>query len=101
CRLPPLARLFPYTTLFRSSHSGVLVVGECEPVPVVGPGLAGSLQPDGHAWCLDRDGVCRRGIAVRPLGVGADGERVVRERVAGEDRKSTRLNSSHVAISYA
>src|SRR5690625_6282830 len=33
------------------------------------------------------------------LGIGAAGD--VAKRIMGKDRKSTRLNSSHVAISYA
>src|SRR5699024_12362886 len=40
---------------------------------------------------------CHRPVYVHPL-QGADPER---PPVGGEDRKSTRLNSSHVSISYA
>src|SRR5258708_34523780 len=70
-RRPPRSTLFPYTTLFRS---------------------------------VERE---RRG----DVGVAAKGDQanaVVRafgdellQRVLGEDRKSTRLNSSHQIISYA
>src|SRR3712207_6957888 len=75
-RRPPTSTLFPYTTLFRS--------------PAVHrqrrrhrPGL-------GHD---DREGAAQ--AADEPLGPG-DG------RLPGrEDRKSTRLNSSHANISYA
>src|SRR5947207_6112617 len=41
---------------------------------------------------------CR--AALNPREVGARNVRV-RRRAAGEDRKSTRLNSSHTVISYA
>src|SRR5690606_42103774 len=55
---------------------------------------------------LPRAGVLRGGVVVRELHrrvvlsprVAAAGEA---RRAAGEDRKSTRLNSSHVKISYA
>src|SRR5436189_1850843 len=40
----------------------------------------------------------RPGLRFRGLGSGADGRMIIR---AAEDRKSTRLNSSHRCISYA
>src|SRR3712207_8754338 len=82
-RRPPRSTLFPYTTLFRSVSA-----------PLDGDRLA---QED---ECAGReDGL---GESVQPAhehedeGVGR--EAVERER---EDRKSTRLNSSHANISYA
>src|SRR5256885_12964194 len=72
-RRPPRSTLFPYTTLFRS--------------------------------CVVRDqalrGVRAAGAQRRaPAGVGA--RRCQRRpRVVTGDRKSTRLNSSHLVISYA
>src|SRR3989442_8081944 len=76
-RRPPRSTLFPYTTLFRSE------------IIAVGPGTR------------DDKG------ALRPLDVKA-GDRVLFGKWSGtevkidvEDRKSTRLNSSHVRISYA
>src|SRR3712207_7291066 len=85
-RRPPRSTLFPYTTLFRSDR-GQWPVDPAEPDVerhAVGPHPVrlGHPQPD------DRD--------VR------DREREQRaERVDPEDRKSTRLNSSHANISYA
>src|SRR5258708_18611374 len=75
-RRPPRSTLFPYTTLFRSGELG----GAEEDA------LSGREAPVDHRDlpALDRDG---RLAAVR------GGE--------GEDRKSTRLNSSHQIISYA
>src|SRR3712207_7471928 len=73
-RRPPRSTLFPYTTLFRS--------------PAVADDRENGGQPahdqrepripvhGGHALCPD-------------------------ERDRGQDRKSTRLNSSHANISYA
>src|SRR5207253_11450307 len=88
-RIPPPLRstLFPYTTLFRSfpadSFDLVVTSGVLEYLPL-GAGLselARVLAPGGHLLFLP----------VRPS-TRASSDR---------DRKSTRLNSSHVAISYA
>src|SRR5437868_9089589 len=79
---PPRSTLFPYTTLFRSPHAlGALRVD------------ARSQQELG-ALLLDLDFV---GDRPRQLTLGA----LYRDRLTVEDRKSTRLNSSHVSISYA
>src|SRR5690625_5654076 len=75
-RRPPRATLFPYTTLFRS-------VGELE---ALGAG----------AVVIDLESATAAELAEHLTGADA----VVFAAGAG-DRKSTRLNSSHVAISYA
>src|SRR5438045_7524991 len=73
-RSPPCSTLFPYTTLFRSGRS---VHGRHRPCPAAAAG-AGRVLP-----------LCRH-LSHEP------------GRPAGtEDRKSTRLNSSHLGISYA
>src|SRR3712207_6958838 len=72
-RRPPRSTLFPYTTLFRSR------AGSARRVHGVAAQLSGQRR-------------LHRGI-LRELG-----ERVPPD---GEDRKSTRLNSSHANISYA
>src|SRR3712207_7342028 len=91
-RRPPRSTLFPYTTLFRSD----LVV---EPLLLVERALAQIDQ--------------RRGVDVDVVEAGADrlagqcldpvhlGGRVGAVLLRVEDRKSTRLNSSHANISYA
>src|SRR5438876_2643266 len=72
-RRPPRSTLFPYTTLFRSSCAARRSVGLRQPV-------------DDRALAL--------------LTVGHEmGQGAVTQR--DEDRKSTRLNSSHPSISYA
>src|SRR2546426_8675168 len=72
-RRPPRSTLFPYTTLFRSP-----VVGRDRPLPG-----GGRHRAPHHA-------LYGRGRAsVRP------------GRTDARDRKSTRLNSSHLVISYA
>src|SRR2546426_6795712 len=72
-RRPPRSTLFPYTTLFRSG-------GE---VPRRLAAHGGGRQGDARAQSAARQDR-------RPGGVRDDG-----------DRKSTRLNSSHLVISYA
>src|SRR5256885_8620122 len=75
-RRPPRSTLFPYTTLFRS----------CLPAPLLG-------GPH-HALRHFRS---RRRLAPRPSRRRAGRAQGRRRR----DRKSTRLNSSHLVISYA
>src|SRR5439155_26936691 len=72
--------LFPYTTLFRS-EARVDRRDHGPRLRVQGPPQAGALGFDG------------------PRSGGGRGQRG--ERGGPGDRKSTRLNSSHVAISYA
>src|SRR2546422_5581806 len=71
-RRPPRSTLFPYTTLFRSLPSGGARLHVVLGVEVTAAGVGG---PD-----------------------GVDGGETL---VVPQDRKSTRLNSSHGYISYA
>src|SRR5439155_20878451 len=90
-RRPPASTLFPYTTLFRSlstmAGAGSYAAG------------AGAVARAGGGAAL----VWRRGL--RPsIGLAAhyEGRRPrLHTSAAPPDRKSTRLNSSHVATSYA
>src|SRR5690606_41192729 len=95
----PTSTLFPYTTLFRSEHyfgprsqldlpvmlleNKVLDLGGSQDVVSCGPRLPDSGVP----WRIGWFGAlrCRRSLAM----------------LCDLDRKSTRLNSSHVKISYA
>src|SRR5256885_13029503 len=82
-RRPPRSTLFPYTTLFRSrlrSRSAAGIAGSA-PASVVVVGLA-KLEP-----MLDHR--ADLGARLRVL------------EALHRDRKSTRLNSSHLVISYA
>src|SRR5256885_13162594 len=82
-RRPPRSTLFPYTTLFRSGFLLVLL-------------LRFRL---GHE--IDRPTRQLRGES-HVLSASTDGDRevlLVHHHV--QDRKSTRLNSSHLVISYA
>src|SRR3712207_6870365 len=80
-RRPPRSTLFPYTTLFRSWAPGWRS-GRCA---VVEPRNATILNVN--------DDDASRYMVTRILEMS--GHRVI------EDRKSTRLNSSHANISYA
>src|SRR5436305_10507054 len=79
-RRPPTSTLFPYTTLFRSVQR-----------------LMRTLRPAREERRHDRDAVGR----LRRIATGQLGEGGPHVPVRAEDRKSTRLNSSHVRISYA
>src|SRR5690242_21419993 len=77
-RRPPRSTLFPYTTLFRS---------------------CGAACVEGQRYCLTCG--ARRG-ALPPAVAGQIKPMAERGRGAETaDRKSTRLNSSHMSISYA
>src|SRR5258708_15082209 len=86
-RRPPRSTLFPYTTLFRSVIDRVahaLRVGD---------------RRDRHprmSGRLDHEAAVAQHVADRRLAPAHDLDAVERE-----DRKSTRLNSSHHIISYA
>src|SRR5690554_7219075 len=72
---PPRSTLFPYTTLFRS------VIGCVDKL------ASGSVQRNSSVCRVSCDGISQF------IAVYIDGDHL--------DRKSTRLNSSHVRISYA
>src|SRR5207253_9114253 len=84
-RRPPSSTLFPYTTLFRSSR----------PVPARRDAHAGA-----DAGRAGRHPLARAGRAILDL-AGRGDETAAALLLDRPDRKSTRLNSSHVAISYA
>src|SRR5690242_21432532 len=83
-RRPPRSTLFPYTTLFRSDR---VVVGQGDQ----GRRDGENGEHDDHLAVHDD---LHRAVAVDD----------VRDHLCGPpepDRKSTRLNSSHMSISYA
>src|SRR2546430_11567247 len=88
-RRPPRSTLFPYTTLFRSVHAGSEAHREIQADAeranerrVRSRGHRGAGNRSGAQWARTEPGF---------------------QQSAGnyEDRKSTRLNSSHSQISYA
>src|SRR3712207_8876284 len=98
-RRPPRSTLFPYTTLFRSQariHEGAngrerrslgehLRVGSDADLEILTP------RPLGDENLLEGHGLGRPGLQTAQI--------IAHE--PQEDRKSTRLNSSHANISYA
>src|SRR5690625_6000654 len=87
-RPPPRSTLFPYTTLFRSkaleaAHPGTQTFRQFREYRAAFSQLLGI--PDEKAL-----GLLHKIQSAKELG-----------DVNAQDRKSTRLNSSHVAISYA
>src|SRR5256885_10660756 len=90
-RRPPRSTLFPYTTLFRSTARTTL-----KRLP-----YRGSYDRELIDQILDEGFVCHVGFAVGgqpfviPTGYARVGD------ILFIDRKSTRLNSSHLVISYA
>src|SRR5207245_11560994 len=93
----PRSTLFPFTTLFRSHFVAGLgtsgtFVGASRRLKELNPRiLCISLQPDGPWNGLE--GWKHMPTALRPA--------IYDDTLADEDRKSTRLNSSHGSISYA
>src|SRR5207302_5277702 len=97
---PPSSTLFPYTTLFRSQYSLDLhcpfLKGDIhEAFHFLGlgvPHIKDNLN-EWSAWLKEE----RPQLAMTPLNLLVD----PLKPNAIKDRKSTRLNSSHVKISYA
>src|SRR5256885_3583868 len=81
-RRPPRSTLFPYTTLFRSDHNPA--------TPEVNPGIAGCMLQLSKNFSQPTYNVSVEWKPVRDTLL-----------YVARDRKSTRLNSSHLVISYA
>src|SRR2546426_6752006 len=83
-RRPPRSTLFPYTTLFRSLHARhrIVLSGTRD-----GPRPQRSTSGQSLAGPAGSVNAARSFNGANPYG--------------GRDRKSTRLNSSHLVISYA
>src|SRR3712207_6858708 len=79
-RRPPRSTLFPYTTLFRSKGMKATAFERIE-------------QPDGSQFTGPEMGLGMFGQVRHVI--------VHQAKQVNEDRKSTRLNSSHANISYA
>src|SRR5204862_3418484 len=93
----PTSPPFPYTTLFRSAAR--------EPILLLGPliGVRDRTEQDrGRAPCPPQPGQLHLEQRDR-VDLGVDVISPVADRLPDKapDRKSTRLNSSHVEISYA
>src|SRR3712207_7962520 len=89
-RRPPRSTLFPYTTLFRSQR------------PIYRLRITDGTPPPVKAEALEDDRL-RRVIYAEPNfeGQTPEGQARIGWSKGDQDRKSTRLNSSHANISYA
>src|SRR2546426_4034158 len=86
-RRPPRSTLFPYTTLFRSTVGSLPPFTEIRSITVA----------QGRFYNYE-DNDQARNVAF----LGSDAKKqLFADRDARGDRKSTRLNSSHLVISYA
>src|SRR5688500_19740968 len=84
----PSAPLFPYTTLFRSKGGDVVLESR------LAGWIARNERLDGtRVWIACDEDVRAARVAVR--------DRLAPGEALEVDRKSTRLNSSHLVISYA
>src|SRR5256885_8466342 len=84
-RRPPRSTLFPYTTLFRSSHDVPNRLAQYASVRIAPMSFS---PKTGYLYAQGTDSLMQLGTADDPY-------------VFDIDRKSTRLNSSHLVISYA
>src|SRR5690606_42105241 len=98
---PPAPTLFPYTTLFRSDHG---LWWAPDPASKDICTVGGNIATNAGGLLCAKYGVTRESVLALKV-VLADGTllSVGHRTVKGVtgDRKSTRLNSSHVKISYA
>src|SRR2546426_3368273 len=81
-RRPPRSTLFPYTTLFRSHAAGKMTEAELRDLENHACPGAGAC---GGQFTANTMAITFEFLGISPMG----------------DRKSTRLNSSHLVISYA
>src|SRR5256885_634114 len=87
-RRPPRSTLFPYTTLFRSGYRAKVrepLRGTYREYEIIG-----APPPSSGGTCL-----------IEMLNILENFDLARPARGGGRDRKSTRLNSSHLVISYA
>src|SRR2546426_6990418 len=84
-RRPPRSTLFPYTTLFRSGSTR----------------LADTSATSSFTELVPTSMTARRTLPAEGEAEGWDGGESGFKRFHKSDRKSTRLNSSHLVISYA
>src|SRR5205814_2962585 len=97
----PTASAFPYTTLFRSPLAG------CRRPARRNRRRGSRARSSSTASYQTTRGEPVGAVLVRPApkeSVRVEGDRELRRRIEREvriDRKSTRLNSSHLGISYA
>src|SRR5690606_40576941 len=94
-RRPPTSTLFPYTTLFRSGEASNVAIGI---------GTLASRTTANNNIAIGNQAINSNETQSSLIGIGYQALYSYTSGGAGQiaiDRKSTRLNSSHVKISYA
>src|SRR3712207_6911440 len=91
-RRPPRSTLFPYTTLFRSNEGVTVVI-----TGGIGPGAYNALKEKGLEVIRGAHGEIED-VVKQYINRSLKDREVLCNH---QDRKSTRLNSSHANISYA
>src|SRR5256885_10477869 len=92
-RRPPRSTLFPYTTLFRSVGQQISLNGGRRWLTVAG--VVGDVRQNGLSQDVTDE------VYIPYMLNTTNDIRVLVRTSADPDRKSTRLNSSHLVISYA
>src|SRR3712207_8577938 len=95
-RRPPRSTLFPYTTLFRSGGVSE-IAGRFPDEKAEKEAREGKRKGKGSGAAADEAVEPEASEAAAAPSSGAQAE----PKTEAEDRKSTRLNSSHANISYA
>src|SRR5690554_7064211 len=92
-RRPPRSTLFPYTTLFRSSEANLIEIADdfAEEYEELNRRTYAEYKTKGIS----------NQVRNEALALTKEIKGFKTQAVQGLDRKSTRLNSSHVRISYA
>src|SRR5205807_9194576 len=99
-RAPPISPTFPYTTLFRSRKTNKMPKANRPPLRGVPRWVTET--PEGMTYHL---GMFNRGFEEQVIQLTRaefkELKRCLSKSRKHQDRKSTRLNSSHLVISYA
>src|SRR5205814_10342020 len=96
---PPTPTLLPYTTLFRSSRRQSAALRSDPPI-AQRLDREDNREPTGHSEDIQSPDE-QQGAALLEKLRAQSIPHVQRQHADGQDRKSTRLNSSHLGISYA
>src|SRR2546426_3071381 len=113
-RRPPRSTLFPYTTLFRSEKSLKVLKPGGKLISISGPPDVAFAKQNGSNWFLQQGmrllsfGIRKKakhhGVTYSFVFMRANGEQLskitslIESGIIRQDRKSTRLNSSHLVI---
>src|SRR5207244_10840700 len=96
---PPRATLFPYTTLFRSPAPPPPTTSTSQPKTSIG--LFEDRWPRSDDGKVEPSSPLDEGSMIPQPQQSERSKRIVKWSAESQDRKSTRLNSSHQITSYA